>query len=628
SVSTVSLEPSLCAAVPTSGQPSPEATPRLKARSYSSPLPYNPSTAALRDDTDAEVKFEPDYFGSRLPRELQLQVLASLVALHAAEHARAIDDGTWNTAVASSREGRWVGRDRGIRELVKLSRVSRAWRVLVLDGQLFTELDLKAFTNVPPSFLVQLAQAGGSFVRTLDVAGYVRCTADTFFAVTDGLCGTSAFRFTRLTSVNLAGCMLLSARALHHLLMHSPSLQDICLRGLDAVTNTTCDIFGAYCTQLRKVDLGRCANMDASGIRAWCNAVLLRCGERLCLTELRVCGLKHVDDAMMAALGRAAPNLEILDLSYAHQMHNSAIDAFVASAPDVGEVDVDTVWVNAQDIGRAPAEGKLRRRLTRLRHLSLSSCILLTDIACASLAHTVPRLEFLELANIGEEMGDDGLLKLFATTPLIRRVDLEDAVDISDAVLAALTPVQDPTQPEAFRRQAGHALENLVISHAMEVSNDAISRLVNSCPRLRVLEADHTSLRSSTMKRFIEKTREGHMCNAKIVGIDCRSISENAVKNVVDVTRPRLGWRAHDARRLKYVDGRDPTFSQLQQPVQDECDEMRVVLKTYYSWQTVDAVKAAYANIHKTPMPDSTGAYTAARESAGLMRWWSPGGRR
>lgn len=67
-------------------------------------------------------------FDSKLPRELQLQCLATLIDLHAAEHAKAIRRAQRHPGEGKERaihylENRWVGKMAGRRELFKISRV-------------------------------------------------------------------------------------------------------------------------------------------------------------------------------------------------------------------------------------------------------------------------------------------------------------------------------------------------------------------------------------------------------------------------------------------------------------------------------------------------------------------------
>ena len=413
--------------------------------------------------------------------------------------------------------------------------------------------------------------------------------------------------------------------------MRSPSLSYLYLKGLPIVTNATCDILASYCQKLISLDVGRCPNMDAEGVKAFANAAIGR-HQHLPLKAIRLSGLKFVDDDTLTALARAAPFLETLDLSYTRQLHNSALEAFIAceEAEEAASLGVSTFILNAREAGRDPTDsGKYKRRRTRLRHLSLSCCMLLTDTACSNLAHSVPDLETLELAGIGTDLGDEGLVRLFTTTPKIRCIDLEDASSITDAVLAAITPSEPPEAETAHVIEPGRALEHLVISHALNVSNDALISLIQRCIRLRVVEADNTHIGTSVLKEFVRLSRQRMMSNAKIVAVDCREISEPVVKELSSMTRPRLGWRAYSARKLKYLDGRDGDLEDLKVGGQDECDDKRVVLKSFYSWQAVDTVNAARDKRHKRRKANDSASSTASQNSRIItMRWWSPGGRR
>ncbi|KAJ7146258.1 hypothetical protein C8R44DRAFT_599494 [Mycena epipterygia] len=620
-----------------------QSLPVLKTRTNSLPFPI--SALDLIPVSTADV-FAPiplvvqNYFDDVLPQELRVYIMLSLIVVHEADHARAVRDGKWTVTKASSSRNKWVGRDKALRELVRLSRVSKSWQALVFDGQIWANLDLHAFPLLPKSLLLRIARAAGSFIQDINIAGHVNLHSGTLIEVTDSLSALSvrsgSLPFTHLTGINLRGCSAITTRSLHHLLIQSRALERLCLKGLAAVTNTTCDIIGIYCTQLVVLDLGRCTNIDAGGIRSLATTAASR-GEYLLLKELRLSGLKHVDDRTMEALGRAAPYLEVLDLSYVRQLHNTAVEAFVACRDDDEEDEEDgfkIVCLNAREAGRNIDEAnKYRRRVTRLRHLSLSSCLLLTDTACSNLAHSVPDLEYLELAGIGTSLEDDGLIRLLNTTPLLKRLDLEDASSISDAVIAALTPVS----PEEQQSSDGDAtspespLEHLIISGALEVSDDALLALIRGCTRLTVLEADNTRIGASVLKTFVRTVRRRALADAKIVAIDCRGFGEVLLKDLSAHTRPRRGWRAHGARGLGYLDARDGSVEDFKVG-QDECDPERVVVKTFYGWQTVDAVQAGREKRRKArtrrTANDSNGSSDMDDSPGRGTRWWSPGGRR
>jgi F-box and leucine-rich repeat protein 2/20 len=101
-------------------------TSKHKGRSNSSPFPM--SALDIIPATSSDV-FAPipivirNYFDNILPKELRLQILASLVLLHQEDHEKALRDGQWTISKATSSRNKFVGRDQGIRELVRMSRV-------------------------------------------------------------------------------------------------------------------------------------------------------------------------------------------------------------------------------------------------------------------------------------------------------------------------------------------------------------------------------------------------------------------------------------------------------------------------------------------------------------------------
>ncbi|KAG6331965.1 hypothetical protein ID866_7128 [Astraeus odoratus] len=623
-------------------QTEPVAIQKGKSRSYSSPFP--------KSVFDFVPQFEPNVFmplsfhhvrnvfDEVLPRELRLRIFSTLIKLHVEEHDELVRSGKWTCLKASSSKNRWMGRNRAMRELVKFSRVSKTWRSLVFDGQLWEDVDLQAFQKLPHFFLSRLAEHLGSFVKNLDLSGHTGLAPDTLVQITNSFCVHSralSFAHTQLTTINLQGCINLTTQSLHGLLMRSPYLRTLCVKGLKAVTNATFDVLALYASEhLTSLNMSRCTEANGEGVRGFAAAILAR-GARLALKEFRLSGIEGIDDDALSALGKAAPELEILDLSYCSDLHNSALAAFV-SCTEENQCTSATVTLSAREAGLETRDSRRHiRRVTALRHLSLSHCILLTDIACSNLAYTLPRLELLELAGIGAELHDEGLIRLLNTTPLLRRLDLEDASSITDAVLGFLTPVDDgepspiPGRP-APPPQLGHALEHLVVSYASRLTNEAFLALIRGCPKLRVLEADSTLISGSVLREFVKRARERECRGAGLVAVDCRLISEHVVKEVAAHTRPRKGWRSWEARKLGYLDARDGEDLKVGQ---DECDEERVILKSFYNWQTVDAVRAArerkrkaMKKAHSNESLEKMGVVEEGKWT-GRMKWWSPSRR-
>jgi F-box and leucine-rich repeat protein 2/20 len=490
-------------------------------------------------------------------------------------------------------------------------------------------LDLRAFPKMPASQLLQVAVSAGSFITSFDLSSHRGLLSSTLEGLANSLSVTHDIRVApphnQLTYLNMSGCSMVATSSLHLLLSQSPFLETSFLKGMSAVTNETCEVLFKHCSRLTSLDLSRCKNLTGAGILSFASSAVTH-AKLLPLIELRLSGLKGVTDSTMAVLGKAAPYLEVLDLSYCRDLHNSSLDAFVACTEDF---TLDSVSLTARQAGRNPNDSRrYRRRITRLRHLSLSSCALLTDIACSHLAYAAPLLELLELGGIGGELKDDGVIRLLQTLPNLRKLDLEDASDITDNVIRAITPSSHSGDITQDRRVPGHALEHLIVSYAVQLSNDAFLELMRNCTRLRVLEADSTRLSVASVKEFVKLARERNVQDATIVAIDCRSMNEATVKELTDSVRPRLGWRAYEARRLAYLDGRD---NEALGVGQDECDPQRVVLKTFASWQIVDAVAAARGKHRKGWRRRDVNVSGSSGTEDGLSprsRWWSPGGRR
>jgi F-box/leucine-rich repeat protein 2/20 len=100
---------------------------KANGRSYSDPFPFPGAfDVVLSDATDTFVSIPivvpPNLFDGMLPRELRLRIFGFLVGIYEGDHERRVREGRW-TAIKASKH-KWVGRDQGVRELMRLTRVS------------------------------------------------------------------------------------------------------------------------------------------------------------------------------------------------------------------------------------------------------------------------------------------------------------------------------------------------------------------------------------------------------------------------------------------------------------------------------------------------------------------------
>jgi len=511
----------------------------------------------------------------------------------------------------------------------RIGQVSKSWQVLCFDGQLWANFPLASLGSPTPlssSQLLRITRSVGAFARVLDLQGFntlkptevVEITSSLSLCLDLDLSHAPEPGETQLREVNLRGCRSLTSNALHYLLRRCPELQVLKLAGLDCVVDATLSEALSSATCLVQLDVGRCANVSARAMVRFANACRTRllAGKSVPLKVLKMSRLKHVTKGTLSVIAQVFPALEVLDLSWCSGVNDAALREFV----EWEDGEPWTQWhepivLTSREAGYSPGDTtKYTRRRSRLRHLILSGCKNISDSGVGALAYCMAKLEFLELASVGSALRDEGLVRLLRTTPCIRKLDLEDATDLTDAVLEHITP--SPLQPARKGQdsdpQPGEKLEHLIISSAQEVSPEAMCRLIKGCRNLRVFEADNTRVSSAVTREFVNRRRarerrerstssgsdmEGGTAIAvgsEIVAIDSRWVSDAAIRDLTNVTRPRRGFRSWEARGMVYEDS-----AAVNMPIeegggeligQDECDGTRVVVKTFQTWSNVDSV--------------------------------------
>ncbi|GAA5924830.1 uncharacterized protein JCM15063_005745 [Sporobolomyces koalae] len=552
----------------------------------------------------------PDQFAYYLPYELQIEVMQALLDVCSDDWQREVRDGTWKGEKARER---WSeGEARGRRELVRISRVSKRWRALALDGQLWPDgpsTRLIGSDALRSGALARLFDESGAFVKTLDLRGSGKTvTSKLLESIIHGAGCLHIEGKTRLATIDLTGCLSLSSRSISLLLSSSPSLQAITLFALPQIVDSHISTLARSCPQLASLNVSRCRNLAAP-------ALLNLCQEHrrsdLRLQVVKAANLAQMTDAVAHALFTAHPELVVVDINFSPLLTDRVFERIfdLQDPPDYpgSEIPSQAPFFRTSD---GP-----RRVLAHLQHLNLTGCSGLTSRAL-SYFHTpsrsslvpqslVPNLRTLELSRLPRSFDRSNHLSRFleSVRSTLIKLDLEDGVELDDPVLVALGP--SPT------------LECLIINACSSFSDAAISDFVRQCTRLLVLEADGTDISDSTSKEFIRLVQARQLARTpdeaqirKLSILDNRMTARRLVsRGEIDETWIRTrtgsrGWWTGQAVGF-YHDQEDEDIPTTQDSVEEEenqsasrnkptkrgleeCDPDRIVVRSFYSHLQVD----------------------------------------
>lgn len=365
--------------------------------------------------------------------------------------------------------------------------------------------------HMTPSSVITILQAAGPYVRNLNLYGWQYLPEKALY---QSLLGQN--EGTRLIELDLQGSRDFDEYWLLQLILKSRHLRRISLKGLTGVSNHLVEVIGRTCPHLEYLDVSFCRRISPlrpdtfSDQTCWRN-----------VTQLSIAGC--ASQGILEDIGRNMPDLQALDVSHSDELTDDDLKSFVAVAaatyepayrrlellrsgqtiPDPSLVFLTPTLAGESGLAFPGTKGMIPRRVTRLRKLSLSECTQLTDDACRYLARAVPDLESFEMAGIGDGLADGGLLALLPTCPRLKRLDLDSAYEITDAVVRCLIPSPKfDMDGHARNSEVGDELEMLRLGFAITLTNDALLALVRGCPKLMRLNAD---VRTSSLKRLAVK---------------------------------------------------------------------------------------------------------------------------
>lgn len=390
------------------------------------------------------------------------------------------------------------------KQIVRSSRVSKAWHRMCYDGQLWSILDTAGFyQDIPADALVTIITKAGPFVRDLNLRGCVQLRERWHSRGLSDAC-------RNLQNFSLEGCRI-DRTSIHSFLYANSRLVHINLSGLAGATNSAMKIIAANCPLLEHLNVSWCNNINTHGLQkvveACSNLKDIRAGE--------VSGWDDVDFMHQLFLRN---NLERLILMNCDSLTDESLAVLIEGKDS--EVDFLT--------GRPIVPPR------KLKHLDLTRCRGITDQGVRTFVNNIPEIEGLQLSKC-HGMLDDTLTQLLPTTPMLSHLDLEELEALTNAVLLSLS-----NSPCASR------LRHLSVSYCENMGDSGMLALLQACTGLQSLEMDNTRIsnlvlveaaammRQRTPRTILtDDTPFQPTVGLRLIAYDCSNVTWTGVREVL-----------------------------------------------------------------------------------------------
>ncbi|GJJ75744.1 hypothetical protein EMPS_08102 [Entomortierella parvispora] len=449
-------------------------------------------------------------------------------------------------------------------QLIRVSRVSRAWRGVAMDGSLWKVIDTtRYYKTIQDKQLRILGTAASGFLRYANFRGCVQLSADSLRAIAE--------HCPNVEHLDLTGCHSVSSKSIADVCMNMSSLTHLDLAGLQSVNNYTLQAMAVYCRSLQVLNLAWCKQISGTGL----SKLTRSCQE---LRKLNVSGCSALEDRWMPVMGMNLPKLRELCLngcgsltdrgligllsglsvasskkhrrwritrrmassvrvsSLGHLLINQSScnedddqdDADdVDSDGDDGDKDADESENDGDPETIAPvtttaSSNSSMGLQTKLVYLGLSNCRLLTTESLRAIGHHCGQnLCRLELSGC-ENFGDEGLLIVAQHCRQLRLLDLEDVTLLTDVSLRAF----------GLNLQK---LERICLSYCENVTDQGILRMLRPAP-------NPTTLSTANQAMLLNNSEAAKQCCGRLVHLEldnCVLITDRILLEFANVIEER-----------------------------------------------------------------------------------------
>jgi F-box/leucine-rich repeat protein 2/20 len=389
------------------------------------------------------------------------------------------------------------------KELVRASRVCKAFYRACFDGQLWTSLDASEYyKDIPAESLARIIMAAGPFIKNLNLRG---CVQVEHYKRTEAIVKACK----NLMNATLEGCRNFQKSTLHNLLRSNEKLVHLNLTGLAAVSNTSCKIIAESCPQLESFNISWCFKVEARGIKA----VVQGCTK---LRDLRAGEVKGFDNIDLANAIFETNNLERLVLSGCAELSDEALKVMMHGIDP--EIDILT------DRPVVPPR--------KLCHLDLSRCSNITDAGVKAIGYLTPELEGLQLSGC-KSLTDAALEPIVASTPRLSHLELEDLDELTNVFLSE----------HLAKAPCATKLEHLSLSYCENLGDVGMLPVMQKCLSLKSIDLDNTRISDFVLAEAAhmvnKRSRRSMDAGGKpketlhMVVYDCQNVTWTGIREVL-----------------------------------------------------------------------------------------------